>query len=154
MLAPQAGLGCGALMTGVGPHGIDACCAQATLDSKGYFARLCLDQHTSVLHGAALALRTADFIAVGGISTGLSHPLLMGADISLKLVQRGQTLIWTPYAQVDCPPGMLAPGSSLAAQAPELALFEQLWRRKLCLDPFYNPNLDTQNACYRLPGDH
>jgi Glycosyl transferase family 2 len=154
MLAAQVGRSDGPLITGVGSRGIDSCCAGATLDSKGYFARLSLEQEASVLHGAALALRTAEFKAVAGISAGLSHPLLVGADICFKLGQRGQALIWTPYAQVDCPPGMLARGSSEPAQAPELALFKQYWHRQLCLDPFYNPNLDTQNACYRLPGDH
>jgi GT2 family glycosyltransferase len=158
MLATEADLSSGPLMTGIGPRGsgrlhLDACCAGATLDSKGYFARLCLDQCASVLHGAALAMRTADFKAVGGISAGLSHPLLVGADICLKLGQRGQPLIWTPYAQVNCPPQMLATGSGLIIHSAELALFEQLWHQQLSPDPFYNPNLDTQNGCYVLPGD-
>lgn len=155
MQCAAAGLAWGPLRTGLGPLGLAPACPGAALDSKGYFASLRLDQEAGVLHGAALALKTATLAAVGGVSPGLAHPLLVGADLSLKVTAGGQKLVWTPGANVDCArvkPGAVATGEVNSEPAgEELARFRRLWQRALTTDRFYNPNLDTADGAYRLP---
>lgn len=146
-----AGLATGPLRTGSGRLGIAVSCPGASLNSKGYFANLRLAQDVSALHGAVLAVTTPAFREVGGFSPGLCHPLLLGADICFKFAGLGQRCIWTPVISADCPPSMLAEISEPAPAAQETERFIQLWQHHLDSDPFYNPNFDQSNACYR-PG--
>lgn len=150
MVLPEAGLSCGPLLLGIGEFGVAPCCSEAALGSKGYFARLSLEQHATVLHGAALALRTSSFNAAGGISAGLAHPLLLGPDICLKLGQRGELVVWTPYARVHSSLRMLTLTGESLPDTKQMNCFNQLWPQ-LDLDPFYNPNLNTRNGRFRLP---
>lgn len=150
LVALASGLACGPLRAGVGESGLAPACPGAASDSKGYFAGLCLEQDASVLHGAALALSTASFRAAGGVSAGLCQPLFVGADICLKLAARGERIIWTPYAKVDCPPPMLFTEAGPESVGEEAVLFDHLWHEALVRDPFYNPNFDTRDASYRL----
>lgn len=126
-------------------------CGGAPAGSKGYHARLALDQGVTVVHGAAMMCRRDALIAHGGLDHSLSNALFWGADLSLGLRARGLGNVWAAQVVLQCS----VPEAEAVFSAPvpegDSLRFTHRWREELSLDTYYNPNLSAESGGFQLP---
>ena len=109
---------------------------------SGYLNQLILTRNVSAVTGACLAIRRALFCELGGFDTAwqVSYGDL---DLSLRLVEAGYRIVWTPYAKLIHLESA-SRGSNewrLESEERERQLFIKRWAERLACDPFLNPNL-------------
>lgn len=120
-------LGCGGIATGFG-HG-------DSFGALGHFGRQQVVQNPSALSTDALLFAREKYLQAGGFDTALDET---GAaiDLSLKLIESGLRLLWTPHTTLICTSDEL----KTLNDASESALLER-WLPTIARDPAYNPNL-------------
>jgi GT2 family glycosyltransferase len=85
---------------------------------------------------------------IGGFDEGLAWNVA-DVDYCLKLRREGLRIVYTPSAELRLMSGRdAAPLPDAASIAP----LRERWGAALDRDPFYNPNLGTATADYRLAG--
>lgn len=111
----------------------------------GYFGRLGVVQNLSAVTGACLMVRRSSFMAVGGFDTGL--PIAFNdIDFCLKLRQRGELVLWTPFAELfhyeSKTRGYEDTFEKQQRFLKEIDYFKKKWSDTLNDgDPYYSPNL-------------
>lgn len=111
----------------------------------GYFGRLGVVQNLSAVTGACLMVRRSSFMAVGGFDGGL--PIAFNdIDFCLKLRQRGELVLWTPFAELfhyeSKTRGYEDTFEKQQRFMKEIDYFKKKWSDTLNDgDPYYSPNL-------------
>ena len=144
----------GPIFTGMkdaGGGGVLGCSFKdAAEKSKGYFARLLLDQQVTVVHGAYMVCERAIYNQFGGINSGFSHPIFFGADLSLRLSEEGLCSIWSANATMRVFNKDLQSNFQVIPLPEEADRFEKVWSQKIKCDANYNPNFDCKAADFEL----
>lgn len=97
---------------------------------------------------SCMALRRAEFEALGGFDTGFSG-MLAGADLCLRLGAAGKRIVHDPFVVMRLPKG--TPRSRFPEpSAAEMEMFADKWAAVIARDPFYNPNLRPLNGDFRI----
>ncbi|AIA55772.1 glycosyltransferase [Acidithiobacillus caldus] len=133
----------------LGSHGQD----------RGYFGRLILTQNYEAVTAACMAVRKADFDAVGGFSE--EFPVQFNdVDLCLKLGEQGLRIVWTPdvvllhhgsasqRAEVQGNPEKTVQSRRIMAEAND-ALFRK-WSRRIARDRAYNPNFTRHGRGFQF----
>lgn len=129
---------------------------EAKVGDLGYLNILRIARDTSSLAGACLLIRTADYLAVGGMDETDLGDHLADADLCQRLRGTGQRLIYQPQATVVYGgPTNLGVLDSLAKRSRDLEdklhaekVFAQRWLTQAGGDPFWNSNLSLAS---RIP---
>ena len=117
-------------------------------DCPGYYRSTLTPRNYLAVTGACLMTPRALFTDLGGFD--LRFPLNYNdVDYCLRLVERGQRIVWTPHARLYHYEGVSKEGGC-TVQPAERDLFRQLWGARYPRDPFYNPNLSAKHGDYRL----
>jgi GT2 family glycosyltransferase len=118
------------------------------LGPYGYFSNVIGPRNYSAVSGECLMTRRDLWDEAGGLDEGLPWNVA-DVDYCLKLQRAGRRVVYTPSAE-------LRVGSrrepALLPDAPAIAALRERWGDALDRDPFYNPNLGTATADYRLAG--
>jgi GT2 family glycosyltransferase len=115
--------------------------------SAGYGNSAIVVRNYSAVTGACMMTRRQVFEKVGGFNERLLVDF-NDVDYCLRVRQGGFRVVYTPYAQlVHFEAGTI--GRTTQSPA-ELAEMRRLWGPTLLRDPYYNPNLTTEYADYRL----
>ena len=123
----------------------------AGAEDRGYFARLDLEQRVTIASLAALAIDKEALDEVGGLNPYLHHPLLLGADLALRLRQLERFTAWTPNARFSTDDEHATLGLTAPPAIEDSESFQARWQRELSRDPYYNPNFAAGRADFRLP---
>lgn len=119
--------------------------------NDGYFKRLRLDHQVSAVHGACLMIKRTRLKEVAGFNANFSSLPLIGADLCLRMQEKGCCSIWTASVKMQCSePGM----KSVFLDEPdtrELLRFEKAWPQTTQCDPYYNPNFSRTGINHQLP---
>jgi O-antigen biosynthesis protein len=114
---------------------------------SGYLNQLILTRNVSAVTGACLAIRRVLFCEFGGFDTELQVSY-SDIDLSVRLVEAGYRIVWTPYAELIHLESA-SRGSNewrLESEERERQLFIKRWAERLACDPFLNPNLGPIGA--------
>ncbi|MGK9451353.1 glycosyltransferase [Acidithiobacillus caldus] len=133
----------------LGSHGQD----------RGYFGRLILTQNYEAVTAACMAVRKAEFDAVGGFSE--EFPVQFNdVDLCLKLGEQGLRIVWTPdavllhhgsasqRAEVQGNPEKTVQSRRIMAEAND-ALFRK-WSMRIARDRAYNPNFTRHGRGFQF----
>lgn len=111
----------------------------------GYWAGNFLTRNTSAVTGACMMTRADLFHELGGFDEGF-HLNYNDVDYCLRVLRRGQRVVFTPYAQLYHYEGATKSG----IQPEELDAFKKRWQDQWSRDPYYNPNLSLNFHDYRI----
>ncbi len=114
------------------------------LEHPGYFNRAWLQQNYSAVSGACLGVRRDLFAELDGFDTKNLPGHFYDVDFCLRLGQRDQRIVWTPYANLTLRDTTTSDEPDRAAESDYL---QRRWGDLLRVDPCYNPNLSLE-----LPG--
>ncbi|MBL6455507.1 glycosyltransferase family 2 protein [Belnapia sp. T6] len=114
--------------------------------ATGHHGSLVLVREVVAVTGACLALRRADYLALGGLDAAALRVAFNDIDLCLRLREAGQRILWTPHAELyhreSASRGDDLSGDKLRRFATEIAHMQQRWGDRLRRDPFANPNLE------------
>ncbi|MEB6589942.1 glycosyltransferase [Pseudomonas asiatica] len=111
--------------------------------------RLGLVQSWSALSLDCLLVRSGLFAELQGLDMLASPAAWCGADLCLRVRDKGYLVIWTPDAKV----AQLAQGDAPVPPQADQEVFFQRWLSKVAKDPAYNPNLSLTQMSFNLePG--
>ena len=117
----------------------------------GYFNRAWLQQNSSAVTGACMAVRKAVFEELGGFDEQNLSVTFNDIDFCLRLTERGYWVVWTPYTNLihheSASRGHQRTLEEQALFLKEAGYVQRVWPKRLIRDPFYNPNLSLN-----LPG--
>lgn len=110
-------------------------------DAAGQANRLRVVGQVSAVSGAALLLRKALFLQVGGLDAQGLPQAYGDLDLCLKLGQAGYRHLWTPFAELyaDAPPL-----PAMADWASARQCLRARWGEALAADRFYSPHLSLR----------
>jgi GT2 family glycosyltransferase len=119
-------------------------------DAAGYAHHLTVARNVSAVTGACLVMRRSVFDEVAGFEEQFAGDF-NDVDLCLKARQRGYQVIWTPHARLyhhECQTrGQIVNPTRHALYALERLLFLDRWGAVVARgDPFYNPNLNQDEA--------
>lgn len=124
--------------------------AQRVDGEPGYMARLTFANNISLTDRTASVMKRVHFIEAGGFDEAY-HRDFFDLDLNLRLLQRGLTSVFTPYATFniddphDLPVEILHRGLSL--ESADRKRFKAAWQDSLTQpDAYYNPNFNSQHA--------
>ena len=111
----------------------------------GYFNRAMLQQNSSAVTGACMAVRKSVFEELQGFDEVNLGVTFNDIDLCLRLTQRGYRVVWTPYADLIHHESA-SRGHQRAREEQEeferaVDYMQTTWGAELMHDPFYNPNL-------------
>jgi O-antigen biosynthesis protein len=114
---------------------------------SGYLNQLILTRNVSAVTGACLAIRRALFCEFGGFDPALQVSY-SDIDLSVRLVEAGYRIVWTPYAELIHLESASRGSNEWRLESEELErqLFIKRWAERLACDPFLNPNLGAIGA--------
>jgi len=116
---------------------------------SGYFFSTAVHRNYTAVTGACMMTRADVFWSVKGFSE--IFPLNYNdVDFCLKVLQTGQRIVYTPYAEHYHHESV----SKSGLHPEELTLFKDQWLKKWPRDPYYNPNLTTTECDYRIDTDY
>lgn len=125
-------LGCNGVASGMG-HGDH-------FSALGHFGRQQVVQNPSALSTDALLFARQNYLRIGGFDTSLGETAA-AIDFSLRLVQSGQRLLWTPHTTLVC----TGDGLNTMNEHDEAEILQR-WLPSIARDPAYNPNLSRAQA--------
>ncbi len=119
-------------------------------DSAEHAKHLAVARNVSAVTGACLVMRRSVFDEAGGFEEQFAGDF-NDVDLCLKVRQRGYQVIWTPHARLyhhECQTrGTILNPTRHALYALERLLFLDRWGAVVARgDPFYNPNLNQDEA--------
>jgi glycosyltransferase involved in cell wall biosynthesis len=126
---------------------------EAKLGDNGYLDQLRIARDVSALSGACMLVRTAPYLAVGGMNEVDLGDNYADADLCLKLRSPTQRLIYQPFATVvyggattlDIEGDAEHTAQSTIAKEHAAKAFSQRWLPLAAVDPFWNTNLSLAN---------
>jgi GT2 family glycosyltransferase len=123
-------------------------------ESLGYVARASLDQCYSAVTAACLAVKRADYFAVGGLNETELTVAYNDVDFCLKLLKLGRKNVWTAFAELyhheSATRGYETSPEKLERFHKEQAYMLKTWPDYISYDPAYNPNLTFGSADFAL----
>lgn len=112
----------------------------------GLVCNAIVPHEVSVVTGACMMVRRADYLAVGGFDPAFRINY-NDVDFCMRLRETtGKRIIWTPYAQLVHYESV----SREAAPEGELAAINARWKSVIGADPFYNRNLSQNSSGYQI----
>ena len=127
-------------------------------NSAGYYGQAMIVQNFSALAGACVMFRKSLYLEVGGCDE-IHFPVAHNdMDLSLKMVQRGKHLVFTPYAELyhyeSKSRGSDMVGKNLERFIKENSDFLIKWQDYLKDgDPFYNINFQAGYPAFQIRTD-
>lgn len=111
----------------------------------GYFGRVHLVQNFSAVTGACLMTKAELFKDSGGFNEQNLAVAFNDVDFCLRLREKNLLIVYTPYAELYHYES-LSRGSDFSPEnierfKREIEYVESRWRKIICCDPYYNPNL-------------
>jgi GT2 family glycosyltransferase/2-polyprenyl-3-methyl-5-hydroxy-6-metoxy-1,4-benzoquinol methylase len=123
-------------------------------EAAGYFCRAQMVQRMTVVTGACLAVRRDLYEQVGGLDEANLAVAFNDVDFCLRLAERGETNIWTPYAELyhheSYSRGAEDTPAKKARFVGEIHYMQKRWHGVLENDPAYNPNLSLNSENFAL----
>jgi glycosyltransferase involved in cell wall biosynthesis len=120
----------------------------------GYFSRLCLVQSLSAVTAACLIVRKEIYIEVGGLDEKNLTVAFNDVDFCIRVIERGYRNLWTPFAELyhheSVSRGVENSPEKVFRFNSEVSYMKDKWAKRLSNDPFYNPNLTTQNETFEI----
>lgn len=113
----------------------------------GYMGRLLYSQNLSAVSSSCMLLRKKEWDEIGPFDEVMGEDFC-GADLCLKLRQKGKLIVWTPYAAV------IRQGSEERSPQDKAAekAFRLRWAGEIAEgDPYYNRNFDLSRDDFSLP---
>jgi GT2 family glycosyltransferase len=122
--------------------------------TPSYFGRAELIQNYSAVTGACLVTRADVYAEVGGLNETDLTVAYNDVDYGLRVRQRGYLVTWTPYAELYHLEAATR-GDDLSPAKHERFVREQeymraRWPEVMAHDPYYNPNLSTEQKAFWL----
>jgi O-antigen biosynthesis protein len=115
----------------------------------GYFGRAHLTQNFSAVTAACMVLRRDLYEAVGGLDEAHLAVAFNDVDLCLRLRERGLRIVWAADAELihheSASRGFEDTREKQQRVLGEVAYMRERWGAVLDEDPFYNPNLSTDN---------
>jgi GT2 family glycosyltransferase len=139
----------------VGVNGVAInCFGGVRLGTPSYFGRAELIQNYSAVTGACLVTRAGVYAEVGGLNETDLTVAYNDVDYGLRVRQRGYLVTWTPYAELYHLEAATR-GDDLSRARYERFVREQeymraRWPEVMAHDPYYNPNLSTEQKAFWL----
>lgn len=122
----------------------------------GYFAQALIARGASAVTGACLLVEKRHFEAVGGLDEEGLAVAYNDVDLCLKLREFGLTNIYVPRATLihheSKSRGLDLAPEHLERYMRELAIFQDRWNARQCVDPWHHPQLDRGSESYGLAG--
>ena len=122
--------------------------AGAAADDAGYFGGNVLPRNCTAVTSACMLTPAAVFRAAGGFRSSF-RLYYNDIDYCLRLGERGFRIVYNPYAELR----HYEAATKRSMQAGEIALFQELWSKRLPLDPFHNPNLSVDSPNCQIETD-
>lgn len=119
----------------------------AAPSDPGYFGAVITPRNVSAVTAACLLTRRDVFESVGGFDPALAIDF-NDVDFCLKVWSSGRRVVYTPHGRL-----LHHEGASIGGRAPAATdeqLMRERWGGRVEQDPFYNPNLSTTHADFRL----
>ncbi len=119
-------------------------------DHPGYFSQLQVVRNCSAVTAACMLVKKAIFKEVGGFDQENLPVSFNDVDLSLKIIDKGYLIVWTPYAVLyhqehstrgDDRKLLASSRNHYKRITAELDFIEKKWGRYINHDPYYNPNL-------------
>jgi GT2 family glycosyltransferase len=117
-------------------------------EDAGYYRSVQVARNYLAVTGACMMTKTALFRSLEGFDE--DFPLNYNdVDYCLRLHDRGERSVYTPHAE-------LYHYESVSRENPrgvgddEVVVFEEKWKSRYFLDPYYNPNLPADIPYYRV----
>ena len=126
-------------------------------DDPGYFNKLNLVQNYSAVTAACLAVRKAVYMEAGGFDEKNLKIAYNDVDFCLKVGELGYRNLWTPFAELihheSLSRGSDMDETNFIRFKSERNYMLAKWRKIICNDPFFNPNLgpDTRTDQLAFP---
>ena len=119
--------------------------------SVGYMGRLWYAQNLSAVSAEMMLVSKAKFEELGGFDEDYSLSYF-DADLCLKAREKGQLIVWTPYANAyTYTSGIARTKKNLKATVNDVKRFKENWATVLDMgDPYYNPNFSPERADFTL----
>jgi GT2 family glycosyltransferase len=114
-------------------------------DHPGYFLSSVVPRNWSAVTGACLMTRAEVFHALGGFTEHFAY-YFNDVDYCLKVSQGGRRVVCNPHARLY----HYETVTKSAVVAGEYHDFQEVWKQRRPVDPFYNPNLSTRFYDFRL----
>ncbi|MBK9446522.1 MAG: glycosyltransferase [Betaproteobacteria bacterium] len=122
---------------------------EAKLGESGYLDSLRIARDVSALSGSCLLVRSAAYLAAGGMDEAALGDYYADTDLCQKLRNPTQRLIYQPLATVVCggetsldiESGAETEADRALTKAHAANAFSQRWLTHAAIDPFWNPNL-------------
>jgi len=145
LLYPNGQVQHAGLVLGCGPDGVAAHeLAGAPRYAAGPGAALLLEREVGAVTAACMALRRADYRAVGGMDATNLAVAYNDVDLCLRLRAAGLRILWTPFAELihheSATRGADADPASTTRRQREAAFMRARWGAALAEDPYYNIN--------------
>lgn len=116
-------------------------------NANGYFFRAGLIGNYSAVSWRALAIRKDVFESVGGFRADEFPNELFDVDLSLRLLEKGFRVVYTPYVTMKNTREVRKEFSGDV-----LDRLQELWPDQIARDAFYNPNLSLNREPFDLDG--
>jgi glycosyltransferase involved in cell wall biosynthesis len=120
----------------------------------GYFNRAMLQQNSSAVTGACMAVRKSVFEELKGFDEVNLGVTFNDIDFCLRLTQRGYRVVWTPYANLIHHESASRGHQRTREEQEEFEravdYMQTTWGAELMHDPFYNPNLSLNPPGFEI----
>ncbi|MEY2575756.1 MAG: hypothetical protein QOF80_1243, partial [Verrucomicrobiota bacterium] len=120
----------------------------------GYFNRAMLQQNSSAMTGACMAVRKTVFEELEGFDEVNLGVTFNDIDFCLRLTQRGYRVVWTPYANLIHHESASRGHQRTREEQEEFEravdYMQTTWGAELMHDPFYNPNLSLNPPGFEI----
>jgi glycosyltransferase involved in cell wall biosynthesis len=120
----------------------------------GYFNRAMLQQNSSAVTGACMAVRKSVFEELKGFDEVNLGVTFNDIDFCLRLTQRGYRIVWTPNANLIHRESASRGHQRTREEQEEFEravdYMQTTWGRELMHDPFYNPNLSLNPPGFEI----
>lgn len=124
------------------------------LQQRGYPGQMCrmhLTQQLSAVTAACMAVRREVFDEVGGFDEALGVAF-NDVDLCLRIRAAGYAIVWTPRAEMyhheSASRGHDDAGPRKNRFLGEARFMKDRWSTSLLDDPYFNPNLSLDDACF------
>jgi GT2 family glycosyltransferase len=119
-------------------------------DDQGYAGLNQIMHQSTCVTAACLVIRRADYQELGGLDATAFPVTFNDVDLCLRVRARGQTVVWTPQAELlhfeSASRGQDELPQKAARAYRELTNLRKRWGDVLLHDPFYNRNLNRDRV--------
>ena len=123
-------------------------------DEPGYCSRALCAQELSAVTGACLLTYKSIYLQLGGLDSVHLPVAFNDVDYCLRVQELGLSVIWTPFAELYHHESV-SRGKDVSLEQKvrakrELDYMRTRWKKRLEVDPYYNPNLNYDRPDFSL----